>query len=64
MHFELLSLKRSFDLILHNFAETNVDTGVKLSKVNQEELDIGDAKDASFDEGKAGQVLEADCYLH
>ena len=51
MHSELLSLKRSFDLILHNFAETNADTGVKISKVNQEELDIGDAKDASFDEG-------------
>ena len=64
MHSELLSLKKSFDPILHNFAATNIDTGVKLSKVSQEELDIGDAKDASFDEGKAGQVLEADCYQH
>ena len=42
----------------------NVDTGAKLSKVNQEELDIGDAKDASFDEGKAGQVSQADGYQH
>ena len=64
MRSKLLLLKRSFDPILHNFAQTNIDTGVKLSNVNQEELDIGDAKDASFDEGKAGQVSEADCYYH
>ena len=35
MRSKILLLNRSFDPILHNFAETNVDTGVKLSKVKK-----------------------------
>ena len=41
---------------LNNFAENDVDSEGKLWKGNHEELNIGNAKDASIDKVKAGQV--------
>ena len=44
------------ELLLNNFAENNVDSEGKLREGNHEEIDIGDAKEASIDKVKTGQI--------
>ena len=41
---------------LYNFAKNNVDSEGKLWEGNHEEINIGDAKEASFDKVKTGQI--------
>ena len=44
------------ELLLNNFAENNVDSEGKLREGNHEEIGIGDAKEASIDKVKTGQI--------